>query len=54
MTFGAMAAWQAWLLLAGAAALAALLQYRAQFRDKLIAVPICGGNLTAEQIKELM
>ena len=38
MTFGAMAAWQAWLLLAGAAALAAAL-FRIKLRPPRLLIP---------------
>ena len=35
----------------GAAGLAAILENRARFADQNIAVVLCGGNLTPEQMK---
>jgi threonine dehydratase len=37
---------------AGAAGLAALLTFPGQFKDKLVATVICGGNLSPEQIRK--
>ena len=36
---------------AGAAGLAAALAYKDRFKGQLVATPLCGGNLTAEQTK---
>ncbi len=35
----------------GAAGLAAILENRENFADQTVAVVLCGGNLTAEQMK---
>jgi len=35
---------------AGAAGLAAAITYEDRFRDALVATPLCGGNLTPQQI----
>jgi threonine dehydratase len=35
----------------GAAGLAAILENRERFADQTVAVVLCGGNLTPEQIK---
>jgi threonine dehydratase len=35
---------------AGAAGLAAIMNHRERFRGSLVATPLCGGNLTSEQI----
>jgi threonine dehydratase len=37
---------------AGAAGLAGVLADRDQWQQKLVAVPLCGGNLTAEQVRQ--
>ena len=36
----------------GAVGIAALLEHPAQFRDQLVGTIVCGGNLTAEQMRE--
>ena len=36
----------------GAVGLAAILEDQERFRNRLIATVICGGNLTADQIKQ--
>jgi len=37
---------------AGVAGLAAAVTFRERFRDAAIATPLCGGNLTTEQIEK--
>jgi threonine dehydratase len=37
---------------AGAAGLAALLAYRERFAGALVATPLCGGNLTGQQVRQ--
>lgn len=36
----------------GAVGLAAILKNKGRFKDKLVAIVICGGNLTPKQIEE--
>jgi threonine dehydratase len=37
---------------AGAAGLAAAMTFRERFRGAYVATPLCGGNLTSEQIRQ--